>query len=97
MQSTAALALSLTFVQTPSGYVFEEEREYFMTQPDGYRSPYTTLSYANGPGFLLHFTGNDRRPWKDVSKDFEKPIHEDLDFQQPSLWRGPGTDPLETW
>ena len=71
--------------------MFEEEREYFMTQPDGYMSPYTTISYANGPGFLVHFTGNDRRPWKDVSKDFEKPIHEDIDFKQPSMWRGPGT------
>jgi hypothetical protein len=61
-----------------------------MIQPDGYMSPYTTLSYANGPGFLNHFTGNDRRPWKDVSKDFEKPIDTDIDFLQPSLWRGPG-------
>lgn len=32
------------------GYVFEESRLNFMTQPDGSIAPYTTLSYANGLG-----------------------------------------------
>ena len=43
------------------GYVFEESRFNFMTQPDGSIAPYTTLSYANGLGMRalknlgLHF------------------------------------------
>jgi len=45
-------------------------------------------------GFLNHFTGDANRPWKDVSKDFEKPIEDDIDFLQPSLWRGPGDHPV---
>ncbi len=32
------------------GTVYEESKKNVMIQPDGYRSPYTTLSYANGPG-----------------------------------------------
>ena len=44
-------------------------------------------------GFLNHFTGIDKRPWKDITKDFEKPIEDDIDFLQPALWRGPGENP----
>ena len=71
------------------GYVYNEARDIVMTQPDGYMSPYTTLSYANGPGFNYHYTGENKRPWKDVLKHFETPIHEDVEFLQPSLWGGP--------
>ena len=45
-------------------------------------------------GFLNHFTGIDKRPWKDITKDFEKPIEDDIDFLQPALWKGPGENPF---
>ncbi len=37
----------------PPGSVYEESKKSVMIQPDGYQSPYTTLSYANGPGIKV--------------------------------------------
>jgi hypothetical protein len=54
-----------------SGSVYEESKKSVMIQPDGYQSPYTTLSYANGPGMnvlseevLKFFLVNIFRPSK---------------------------------
>lgn len=49
------------------GYVYDEERQFYHLQPDGTKSAYATLSYANGVGFDHHFTNNSQRPWKDLT------------------------------
>ena len=80
------------------GYVYNKARNHVMIQPYGFSSPYTTLSYANGPGFEHHSTGENERLWKDILKDFETPIHEDVEFLQSALWKGPsGLMEAKTW
>ena len=34
--------------------------------PDGSRSAWSTISYANGPGFKNHYTNISETPWKDI-------------------------------
>ncbi len=34
--------------------------------PHGPELAYSTISYANGPGFYKHFTNDSRVPWKDM-------------------------------
>ena len=46
----AALYFTVSTFTIFSGSVYEESKKSVMIQPDGYQSPNTTLSYANGPG-----------------------------------------------
>ena len=48
------------------GYVYNEERELWNEQPDGSRAAWSTISYANGLGFLDHFTNDALHPWRDI-------------------------------
>lgn len=48
------------------GYTYDETRERFNAQPDGSKAAWSTISYANGPGFYSHFTNHSERPWKDI-------------------------------
>lgn len=39
---------------------------------EGVKIPWSTISYANGLGFLDHYTNETGRPWKDIrNMDFE--------------------------
>jgi hypothetical protein len=51
--------------------VYEEEREIVMVQPDGYKSPYTTISYANGPG--NHFFKPINQPSASLGRALQVP------------------------
>lgn len=51
---------------------------------DGTSRAYSTISYANGPGFYEHFTGDKNFPWKDVrTLDTEN-----VDYRQPAMTPG---------
>ena len=52
--------------------MYDETRQFYIKNPDGTKSAYSTLSYANGPGFYDHFTNETGRPWKNIS-DYNDP------------------------
>ena len=57
----ALLQLFLNF----SGYVYVDPIAT-SKYPHGPELAYSTISYANGPGFYKHFTNDSRVPWKDM-------------------------------
>ena len=52
---------------------------------DGSSRAYSTISYANGPGFFDHFTGDKDVPWKDLRTMDTL----DKDYKQPAMTPGP--------
>ena len=74
------------------GHVFDQERGYFVkySESDPMDHAYSTISYANGPGFYDHFVANftdigTESPWKDVRLEDS----EDLDYKQPAMMPAP--------
>lgn len=53
------------------GVVFDEiddkQKHLYMENKEGNQQPYQTISYANGPGYNLHFD-NETRDWKNISQ-----------------------------
>ena len=49
-----------------AGYTYEPERGNAILQNDGSLAAWSTISYANGPGFLEHFTNDTDRAWTDI-------------------------------
>eukprot|EP00096_Caligus_rogercresseyi_P009600 TRINITY_DN3280_c0_g1_i1.p1 TRINITY_DN3280_c0_g1~~TRINITY_DN3280_c0_g1_i1.p1 ORF type:complete len:542 (+),score=89.09 TRINITY_DN3280_c0_g1_i1:261-1886(+) len=70
------------------GYIFDEERgNNFVTLPDGQHIPFSTISYANGPGHEDHFVNN-------VMVDIRTLDYESDNYKSPAMWSGP--DKYET-
>ncbi len=54
-----------------SGYSYEDPLS-LSEYPDGTKRAYATISYANGPGYHVHFNNDSAVPWKDM-RDFVIP------------------------
>ena len=52
---------------------------------NGQSRAYSTISYANGPGFYDHFTGDPSIPWKDLSTMDTLSV----DYRQTAMTPGP--------
>jgi len=64
------------------GYTYSESWKYYIDQEDG-KTAWSTISYANGDGFLDHFTGDPEHPWKDMKNlDFTAD-----DYRQPAMFK----------
>ena len=71
------------------GYTYSESWKYYIDQEDG-KTAWSTISYANGDGFLDHFTGDPEHPWKDIrSMDFTAD-----DYRQGDYKGAPESHPL---
>lgn len=70
------------------GYTYSESWKYYIDQEN--KTAWSTISYANGDGFLDHFTGNPEHPWKDIrNMDFTADDYRQGDYkgaQERSLY-----------
>ncbi|XP_040576535.1 alkaline phosphatase, tissue-nonspecific isozyme [Lepeophtheirus salmonis] len=64
------------------GYIFEDRGGNYVTKENGEKIPYSTISYANGPGFKKHFINNNM-------VDIRKLDYESDDYQSQAMWLGP--------
>ena len=76
---------------SPPGYVHQPERKVTLkySETDPLDHGYSTISYANGPGFFQHYLTDKPAdvlsPWKDVrEEDFNN-----VDYKQPAMTPGP--------
>ena len=45
------------------------------------KTPWSTITYANGPGFLEHFNNDPKQPWKDI----RNLKFQDLNYRSPAF------------
>ena len=65
-----------------SGYTYSDSWKYYIDHKDGNRTAWSTISYANGDGFLDHFTGDPEHPWKDMKNlDFTADDYRQGDYK----------------
>ena len=59
--------------------MYEDDEYTLWNNQNGGKFPYSTISYANGPGFYEHFTNDSSKPWKNIQnlnythKDYRSP------------------------
>ena len=64
------------------GYTYSESWKYYIDHKDGNKTAWSTISYANGDGFMDHFTGNPEHPWKDIrNMDFTADDYRQGDYK----------------
>ena len=72
------------------GYTYSDSWKYYIDHKDGNRTAWSTISYANGDGFLDHFSGDPEHPWKDIrNMNFT-----DDDYRQGDYKGTPESHPL---
>nr|ACO14661.1 Alkaline phosphatase, tissue-nonspecific isozyme precursor [Caligus clemensi] len=64
------------------GYIYEEGVGNYVTLPNGKKIPYSTISYANGPGYEDHFVNG-------TMVDIRNLDYESDNYKSPSMWMGP--------